>query len=99
MVQAFHERYGDEVEVIGIDYQDVQVDAARDLADEAGLDYTLLTDPDGTLDGAPPFPPLQGLPFWAFVDADGRVTHREFVAVDSLAQLRALTREHLGVAL
>ena len=99
LVEQFAQDHGDKVRVIGIDYLDPQVDKATLLAEESGLTFQLLQDPDGELDGASPFPTLQGLPFWAFVDADGRVVHREFVVVESEQQLVDLAEEHLGVRL
>lgn len=99
VVQEFARAHGDEVRVIGIDYLDPQADQAASLAASSGLTYELLQDPDGELDASPPFPALQGLPFWAFVDADGRVVHREFVVVESEQELVDLTEEHLGVRL
>ncbi len=99
VVQEFARAHGDEVSVIGIDYLDPQADQAASLAESSGLTYQLLQDPDGELDASSPFPTLQGLPFWAFVDADGRVVHREFVVVESEQELVDLAEEHLGVRL
>ncbi len=99
VVEAFHQRHGDAVTVIGIDYQDPQVDQARALADRAGLTYDLLSDPSGALDASAPFPSLRGLPFWAFVDADGTVAGLEFVEMTSVDQLRDAVAEHLGLDL
>ena len=99
VVEAFHQRYGDAVTVIGIDYLDPQGDKAQALAERSGLTYDLLTDLEGDLDGSPPFPSLRGLPFWAFVDADGTVTDLEFVEMTSVEQLRDAVAEHLGLDL
>ncbi|GAA1913755.1 hypothetical protein GCM10009737_13850 [Nocardioides lentus] len=98
-LQAFHERYGDEVALLGIDFQDVQTDEAMDLIEETGATYPQVADPSAAIDGAEPFPRLAGIPFLAFVDADGVVTHREFVIIDSPEQLADLASEHLGVDL
>ncbi len=99
LLEEFSQDHGDEVAVIGINYLDPQTDKAAALADSSGLTFQLLQDPGGELDASPPFPVLQGLPFWAFVDADGRVVHREFVAVESEQQIVDLAEEHLGVRL
>ncbi|VXC27228.1 TlpA family protein disulfide reductase [Nocardioides sp. AX2bis] len=99
LVEQFAQDHGDQVRVLGIDYLDPQTEKARTLAEDSGLTFQLLQDPDGELDGASPFPTLQGLPFWAFVDADGRVVHREFVIIESEQQLVDLAEEHLGVRL
>ena len=99
ILQDFHETYGDRVRVLGIDYQDVQTDAALDLVRQTGATYPLLADPQSDLSGAAPFPALRGLPFLALVDADGRVAHQEFTIVESRQQLVELVNRHLGTSL
>ena len=99
ILQDFHQRYGDQVQVIGIDYQDVQTEAAMDLVKMTGATYPLLADPQSELSGAAPFPVLRGLPFLALVDADGRVAHQEFTIVESRQQLVDLVNQHLGTSL
>lgn len=99
ILQAFHEEHGDRVAMLGIDYQDVQAVAALELVRETGVTYPLLADPQSALDGAEPFPRLRGMPFLALVDEDGRVVHREFVALDSGRQLLDLVDQHLGIRL
>lgn len=98
-LQAFHERYGDRVPVLGVDYQDVRPDAAMALVRATGATYPLLADPQSELDRAAPFPALRGLPFLVLVDADGRVVHQEFTIITSEQQLVDLVDEHLGMAL
>ena len=98
ILQEFHEKYGDQVAVLGVDYNDTQPKQALQLAKKSGVTYPLLADPAIMLDDNPPFPTLRGLPFLALVDADGKVVHQEFVAIDSLDQLEQLVDEHLGVS-
>lgn len=97
MLQSFHERHGDRVGVLGIDYQDVQPVAALELVQDTGVTYPLLADPQSELDGAAPFPRLRGMPFLALVDEEGRVVHREFVVLRDEQHLRDLVTEHLGI--
>lgn len=98
VLQDFHERYGDRVPVVGIDWQDPQPLGAMDLVDDTGVTYPLLADPQGSLEGAAPFPALMGLPITAYVDAEGRAS---LVAgeIESLEQLRREVRDRLGVDL
>ncbi len=96
ILQQFAEEYAGSVDVVGIDYQDPQLEQARALARETGVSYRLLRDEDGTLNGKAPFTRLRGLPFWAVVDAEGRVVHQEYVEVRSLGQLEAMVTEALG---
>ncbi len=99
VLQEFHERYGDEVAMLGIDYNDTQPKQALELARKSGVTYPLLADPAIRLDDKDPFPVLRGLPFLALVDADGRVVHQEFVAIEAVDQLDDLVEGHLGVTL
>jgi thiol-disulfide isomerase/thioredoxin len=99
ILQDFHEKYGDRVQVLGIDYQDVQTEAAMELVQQTGATYPLLADPQSDLSGAAPFPVLRGLPFLALVDARGRIVHQEFTVVESRQQLVGLVNRHLGTSL
>lgn len=94
--QRLHAEAGDEVEVIGVDYQDTRPDAALELAAETGVTYPLLADPGAAL--RVPFK-VRGLPAVILVDRDGTVTHTEYVVIRSYEQLRDLVEEHLDVTL
>lgn len=97
--QQFHDRYGDRVAVLGIDYNDVQPEAALELARDTGVTYPLLADPGSELEGTSTFPTIPGVPWVVLIDADGVVVHRQAVEVTSLAQLVDLVDEHLGTDL
>jgi thiol-disulfide isomerase/thioredoxin len=99
ILEDFHQKYGDRVQLLGIDYQDVQTEAAMDLVRQTGVTYPLLADPQSELSGADPFPVLRGLPFLALVDNRGRVVHQEFTVVESRQQLVGLVNQHLGTTL
>jgi thiol-disulfide isomerase/thioredoxin len=99
ILQAFHEVYGDQVPVLGIDYEDPQTVNAMRLVRDSGVTYPLLADPQSDLSGAAPFPVLRGLPFLALVDGDGRVAHQEFTIIESRQQLVELVNRHLGTSL
>lgn len=92
--QQLHERAGDKVDVLGIDYLDVQPAKALAMVDEAGVTYPLLADPDSLLRA-----PLRAtaLPGVLFVDADGKLTHIEYVEIESFGQLRDMVDRHLDV--
>lgn len=92
--QQLHERAGDKVSVVGIDYQDTLPGRALALVEETGVTYPLLADPAADL--RVPFR-VRGLPMVLFVDEQGQITHQEFVEIRSYDQLHGLVREHLGV--
>lgn len=98
ILQQFHERYGDRVPLIGIDYQDSQPLAAMELARDSGVSYPLLADPQSELRGAAPFPGNMGLPMFAFVDESGDATVVA-AGIEGVEELRDLVEEHLEVDL
>jgi thiol-disulfide isomerase/thioredoxin len=99
VLEEFHATYGDRVDVLGIDFQDAQTEKARALVEESGVTYPLVQDQAGEINGQGAFPLLRGLPFIAFVDDDGTVTHVEAVVIETTDQLVAMAEEHLGVHL
>ena len=90
--ESFHRAHHDRVAVLGVDWQDVQADAARQLARESGVTYPLVVDSE---------PRIRAnlLPRLLLVDADGRIAYQEYVEITSLGQLERLVEKHLGVVL
>ena len=95
VLEEFAQKYAGRVDVLGVDYQDPQYGKAKQLVADTGVTYPLVRDLDGDLDRLDPFPYVAGLPFMAFVDAEGRMVGRQFVAVDDLAELEEIVAEHL----
>jgi len=98
LLQQFHEDYGDRVGVLGIDWQDPQVESAMDLVVDSGVTYPLLADPDTELaavDGMA----VRGLPGLVLIDAKGRVAYRNLMEIESEDQLVGLVNRHLGTSL
>lgn len=99
VLAEFEQEHGDQVAMLGINFQETMPEKAARFIAQSGVTYELLADPEGTVSDSPPFPFLQGLPFLAFVDADGVVTHMEFEEIDSVVELEGLVEEHLDVNL
>jgi thiol-disulfide isomerase/thioredoxin len=99
ILQRFYERHGEQVTVLGIDYVDTLPGGAIALMDETGATYPSVADIDGALSAKGPFPVIRGLPYLAFVDAEGVVTHIKPGDVESSQELESLVEEHLGVTL
>jgi thiol-disulfide isomerase/thioredoxin len=89
-------RSQDTVKVLGVDYLDTQPGPALQLARDSDVGYPLVADPAGNLDHADPLPHITGLPFTAFIDADGKVVHVEAGAMETLADVRAKAHQYLG---
>lgn len=75
------------------------MNGAMELVADTGVTYPLRADPQASLSAQDPFPPLQGLPYLALDDADGRVAWGRFIVLESRGELEDLVREHLGADL
>jgi cytochrome c biogenesis protein CcmG/thiol:disulfide interchange protein DsbE len=75
VLAAAHERYGDDLAIVGVLYQDDPDDAREFLSRYGDAGYPHLVDPDGGL--AIDFG-VTGPPETFFVDADGLVRYRQF---------------------
>jgi thiol-disulfide isomerase/thioredoxin len=90
-----HRAYGEKLRFIGVDFADSAPDAALELAEQSGVTYPLLSDPDS--DTKAPLKVI-GLPQTVFVDAQGTMVATERVAFRSYADLTAAIEKHLGVS-
>jgi len=93
LFQRLHQRAGDRVQVLGIDWQDTQPDGALALAEASGVTYPLVADPAALVADAWH---VVGLPVTVFVDADGRTTVLPR-RIESFRQLAGLVAQHTGV--
>ena len=94
---AAYARSQSQVQVLGVDYLDLQPAAALELARASHVGYPLVSDPAGNLDGAGALPRIPGLPFTVFLDAQGRIAHVEAVPYADEAEVVAAAQRYLGV--
>ncbi len=92
LFQKLHERGA--VRVLGVDFYDPLPSQAIAFADDLGLTYPQIADPEAATRG-----PLRvsGLPLTLFVDQDGTIKHAEYGAVQSAGDLATLVSTYLGV--
>ena len=95
LLQEFADLAGDRVRVIGLISKD-GVPQADSFAADAGVTFPNAFDGEGRLMAELG---LVGLPYTAFLAADGTLAHSELGPVDSVEELRGLVAEHLGVRL
>lgn len=95
VIEEFAQAHAGVVDVLGINFQDPQTDAAKKFVAETGVTYPSVRDADGKIDGLKPFPRLIGLPFMAVVDADGRLVGSEFSIATDVSDLEELVERHL----
>lgn len=97
--QQFHEKYGDQVPVVGIDFQDTQPGTALEMIRDTGVTYPQLADPQSDLSLKDPLPNIAGLPYVILIDEDGRIVDQRFEEIDDVGELEDLVSKHLGVKL
>ncbi|MGH3506640.1 MAG: TlpA family protein disulfide reductase [Nocardioidaceae bacterium] len=92
--QDFYEAARGKVAVIGVDWQEPQPGRAIAFADELGLTYPQLADPEAATRA-----PLRinALPVTVFVDSTGTIDFIHHGEVESTQDLAELVDEHLGV--
>jgi cytochrome c biogenesis protein CcmG, thiol:disulfide interchange protein DsbE len=95
LLQEFADLAGDRVRVVGLISQD-GLPQADSFATDAGVTFPNAFDGEGELMAELG---LNGLPYTAFIAADGRLAHSELGPVESVDELRGLVAEHLGVRL
>ena len=95
LLQEFADAAGDRVRVVGLISKD-GVPQADSFAVDAGVTLPNAFDGEGELMAELG---LNGLPYTAFISADGTLAHSELGPVESVAELEALVAEHLGVRL
>jgi thiol-disulfide isomerase/thioredoxin len=89
--QQLHERAGDRLTVLGVDWQDLQPEGALELAAHLEVTFPSVADVDAKLeDGG------RGLPLVYFVSGDGVVT-KQRGELDGYAHLAELVGQHTGV--
>ena len=98
ILEQFHQRYGDQIGVLGIDFQDAQTESAMTLATRSKVTYPLVADPQSLL-AEPSTLRIRGLPTTAFVAADGTIAHVQAFEITSIDQLTAMVKRSLGIDL
>jgi cytochrome c biogenesis protein CcmG/thiol:disulfide interchange protein DsbE len=91
---AFADRAGDRVGLVGVLTQDPARNGLE-FARQFGMRWPSVVDDDGTVMRA--YAP--GPPVTLFLDARGRVVHREIGKFADVEEIEALVAEHLGVQL
>lgn len=83
---AAHARYGDEVDFVGVDFQEASESAAAELLYETGIKYPIMEDPDGAL--LRDLGTLPTMPTTIFVTADGVIVerHHGLILSDQLSE-------------
>lgn len=94
-LRTFAEAAGDDVLILGVDFDDPDPALALEFAGLVGWPYAHVVDASRATQR-----PLAvvGIPLTLFVDASGTIVYRHTGPFESAEQLTALAAEHLGVA-
>jgi len=95
-LEEFHQQYGDQVPVVGVDFLDTYPGAALDLAKRTGATYPSYADPCGELQGSDLV--VSGLPTFVFVREDGSIAI-DAGGLDSVDEVVELAEDKLGIEL
>lgn len=98
LLEEFHQAYGDQVPVIGMNVRDPNTTSAFEVVRETGVTYPLVTDPDDRTLVEPPFSARPNVPSLYLVAADGSVSVKPG-EIESVEELVGLVDERLGVQL
>ncbi len=96
VLQEFHEQYGDQVALLGLNFLDTYPGAAIDFARIKKVTYPSAADACGDLQSTALV--LKGLPQFLFVKDDGTFTQRTG-GIDELSEVVAMAEENLGIDL
>jgi cytochrome c biogenesis protein CcmG, thiol:disulfide interchange protein DsbE len=94
VLEQLHQAAGDDLTVLGVDYEDPAPGAALRLAADAGVTFPSVADPGADLRADLE---IIALPQTVFVAADGSVVATERRELTSFDLAADLVREHLGV--
>lgn len=95
VLQEFADAAGERVQVLGVISRD-GLPQAESFASDTGVRLPSAFDGEGELMAELG---LNGLPYTAFLAADGSLAHSELGPISSVDELRGLVAEHLGVQL
>jgi thiol-disulfide isomerase/thioredoxin len=95
LLQELADGGADRIRVLGVISRDGEPQA-ESFADDAGITFPSAFDGDGELMAELG---LNALPYTFFLAADGTLAHSELGPIDTVAELKGLVAEHLGVQL
>lgn len=98
VLAAFYAKYGDQVALLGVDFQETQPAQALELAADSGVTYPQVSDGGGDLVRSSVMPG-EAVPSLTFIDESGEVVAWVPGQVQSEQELVDLVQKHLGLDL
>jgi thiol-disulfide isomerase/thioredoxin len=95
-LEAFHQQYGDQVPILGVDTTDTLPGVALKQAIKRGITYPLVADPGGDLQSTKLH--IRGTPAFWMLSADGKLSYH-IGGLTSVDQVRQMADSALGLHL
>lgn len=92
-IREFYDKYNDKVQVVGLDVEEPNKEAARPFIESHGVIWPSLFDPDGRtrkLIG-------MGVPVTWFIDVSGKVVYKKVGAFKDAKEIESLAQKHLNL--
>jgi cytochrome c biogenesis protein CcmG, thiol:disulfide interchange protein DsbE len=92
-IREFYDKYNDKVQVVGLDVEEPNKEAARPFIESHGVIWPSLFDPDGRtrkLIG-------MGVPVTWFIDASGKVIYKKVGAFKDAKEIESLAKKHFNL--
>lgn len=89
-IRHFYDKYNDQVQVVGLDVEEPNKEAAKPFIESHGVVWPSLFDPDGRtrkLIG-------MGVPITWFIDENGKVIHKKIGAFKDYQELEGLAKKY-----
>ena len=92
-IREFYEKYNEKVQVVGLDVEEPNKEAARPFIESHGVIWPSLFDPDGRtrkLTG-------MGVPVTWFIDASGKVIYKKVGAFKDAKEIESLAKKYFNL--
>ena len=92
-IREFYDKYNEKVQVVGLDVEEPNKEAARPFIESHGVIWPSLFDPDGRtrkLIG-------MGVPVTWFIDASGKVIYKKVGAFKDAKEIESLAKKHFNL--
>ena len=92
-IREFYDKYNEKVQVVGLDVEEPNKEAARPFIESHGVIWPSLFDPDGRtrkLIG-------MGVPVTWFIDASGKVIYKKVGAFKDAKEIESLAKQYLNL--
>ena len=92
-LRTFYDKYKDQIQLVGLDVEEPNKEAARPFIESHGFTWPSLFDPDGRTRAVIGM----GVPVTWFIDAQGKVIYKKIGAFANSAEIESLAKKHFNL--